>query len=1003
MRILLDMQGAQCQSRHRGIGRYTLDISRAFAPMAAARHDIRFAFNAQLDEATDAVIAALQPCASSCRRLLIPALGDVAAQRADNAARRDVSERLMRHGLAQAGADIVWFSSMIEGYVDDALIPASGTPGTRTAATLYDLIPLHDPDAYLGHPRVKAWYEAKLKALSQCDLLLSISEWVRQDALARLGLDPSRIVTIGGGVDSRFRPPTDPRMARQRVDEALGTNLPYVLYNGGFDPRKNVARLVEAFGALPPDVREHHRLVIVGRASTEQMTALKTAMRTANLPPASVLFPGYVPDDVLVDLYASCALFVFPSTLEGFGLPPLEAMSCGAPVISSHAASLPEVIGHADAMFDPLRVDAIAKAMAEVLQQPARTRSLRQHALLQASRFTWEAVASRALAALESLAARPAAAGATVVRKVAMPSLLCVSVESAPEWLDEMRQHHALSVVSLNEASAGSAVFSAQLDAAGRILYVASIETAWCAAALMSRWPGALLLVPAAATPPQPPSIAQRYAIGGYAACADENSASLDTMGNGCIGILLAAGVAVPPSLAPHGIPTASLGARPVDTLATQLETWFAASAIGIEDRLLAELAPAAARLDDDALAQVGNAIVALRPAPATRQWLVDVTQIAQRDIGTGIQRMVRSILFQWLRNPPTGVRIEPIAFIDGHFRYARRYALRLLGLDEDALADDFVQAASNDVYIGLDWSAEAMASTEPLLRRWHRCGTEMHFVVNDLLPVTMPDAFHPFARNLFEDWLRCASSLADGLHCISAATAGELSHWLDDNAVPYQFGQRPAVDHFLLGAEVAVNDAPRPLPTPLAEAAAQRPTLLMVGTLEPRKGHVQALDAIEHLWTNGHELNFVIVGRVGWMVEALVRRLEKHDETGRRLFWFQDADDAQLEAVYRVSSALLAPSFGEGYGLPLVEAAHRQLPVLARDLPVFREIMGEYASYFRADDAAQLAKALSAWLHAPPPPKPHATWPTWAQSAAALASTIQRMGKGLDTIQTIV
>lgn len=1002
MKILLDMQGAQCQSRHRGIGRYSLDLAKAFAQVAAKRHDVQFAFNAQLDEATDSIIATLQPHADVNRRLVIPALGDVAAQYAGNETRRRAGELLTRHGLTQARADVVWFSSMIEGYVDDALIPEGGVPGTHTVATLYDLIPLHEPEAYLGHPRVKAWYEGKIEALSQCDLLLSISEWVRDDALARLGLDPARIVTIGGGVEPRFRPPDDAMATLQRVQSAHGITRPYVLYNGGFDPRKNVARLIQAFASLPPGLRDTHQLVIVGRTSTEQMSGLKSAMRAAHVAPSSVIFTGFVSDEALVDLYASCALFVFPSTLEGFGLPPLEAMSCGAPVLASNTTSLPEVIGRPDATFDPTRTDAIASAMADALGQPERSDMLRQHAKQQASRFTWEAVAMRAMHAMEALAARSTRRPLVAATQPSSPLLLCVDATAQAISIESLRNHYATSTTPMPvDAMRPPADFSALLDSADRIVYVTTLEYLWQTAALTQRWPGVWLLAPptTSATPAASPTV--RYASGGYAACFESTSA-LSSPPVNCLGILVAAGSSIPPSIDASGIAVAEWQEGSTNMVAPQLESWFGTADAGGEAALLDELGRVGATLDDDDLARISDAVVTLRPQGATSQWLVDVTQIVQRDIGTGIQRVVRSILTQWLRSPPPGVRIEPIALVNGRFRYARRYALRLLGLDDTALDDDFVQVAAHDTYIGLDWSAEAMSSAESLLRDWHRRGVGMHFVVHDLLPITLPKAFHPFARNLFNRWLRHVSCLADGLHCVSAATAGELSSWLDQSNVPYQFAQKPLVDNFPLGSEALVDTAVSALPQSLAQANLQRATILMVGTLEPRKGHVQALDAFERLWSSGRELNFVIVGHAGWMVEALVRRIEQHEELDRRLFWFQNADDQLLESIYRSSTALLAPSFGEGYGLPLVEAGHRGLPVIARDLPVFRETMGDYASYFRAADSAELALALDTWLREPHTPCLPRSWPTWRQSATALAAAILK-GSGHDGVQTIV
>ncbi|MET3652774.1 glycosyltransferase family 4 protein [Dyella japonica] len=990
MKLMLDMQGAQCQSRHRGIGRYSLDLARALALAATDYCDLHFSFNAQLDEATDTIISKLHPHAGARKRLMFASLNDVCVQTADNHIRRRVAEQLMCHALMQSHSDVVWFSSMIEGYGDDAVIPETGLDGIRTVATLYDLIPLHDPQAYLGHPRVKAWYDAKLRALEQCDLLLSISDWVRQDAIDRLGIEPHRIVSIGGGVDSRFAPRTDRQELAERIRAACGVSGPYVLYNGGFDPRKNVPALIQAYAGLPAALRDSHPLVIVGKISTEQLAGMQSAIHRMRLAPSSVIFTGFVSDEALVDLYCGCALFVFPSTMEGFGLPPLEAMACGVPVIASNVTSLPEVIGNAEATFDPTNTHAITALMELVLTNPARAEALRRHGLQQAAKFSWKAVATRALQAVEALVRQPLPVQAPALPGIVKPKLLWLKSGSTPTWLNQLETYFELTVDSMPlDAWRLTSTLEEQLHRSDRIVYTAGAQDAVSATALARRWPGAVWMdVPLEAS--QIPGLpALRYELAGFAACADA-SLALPLFDEGCLGIFLATDSPLPKAVSAT-VRTAQIGAGiTADAVANQLDSWFATSSEGCEAKLLGELAAPSSTLDDDEIARISDAVVRARPASKVTQWLVDVTQITRHDIGTGVQRVVRSILERWLRDPPAGVRVEPVAFVEGHFRYARSYALRLLGLDPSLLSDDFVQVMPGDQYIGLDWSAESIATVERLLRDWHRRGVGMHFVVHDLLPISLPEAFHPFARNLFVGWLQQACSIADGLHCVSAATATQLRQWLDRNPLPYQFGERPEVGSFHLGVDAIAIAEPLAPPTGLSDAMSKRRTLLMVGTLEPRKGHAQALDAIERLWAEGRDINLVIVGRVGWMVEALVRRLEKHEERDQRLFWLDNADDGLLESVYRSATALLAPSLGEGYGLPLIEAAHRGLPVLARDIPVFREVVGDYADYFNASSPEELATAITDWLNSPPGRRKSAPWPTWDQSGAALAGLIR-------------
>jgi glycosyltransferase involved in cell wall biosynthesis len=162
-----------------------------------------------------------------------------------------------------------------------------------------------------------------------------------------------------------------------------------------------------------------------------------------------------------------------------------------------------------------------------------------------------------------------------------------------------------------------------------------------------------------------------------------------------------------------------------------------------------------------------------------------------------------------------------------------------------------------------------------------------------------------------------------------------------------------------------------------------------MVGTLEPRKGHAQALAAFEALWAEGLAVNLVIVGKQGWAVDDLAERIRQHSQVGQQLFWLEGISDEYLDEIYTHCNVLLAASFGEGFGLPIVEAFQRGLPVLARDLPVFREVGGDQATYFDAKEPAELAAAVANWLrlHADgcmhPPGKIELL--TWQESAAQL------------------
>jgi glycosyltransferase involved in cell wall biosynthesis len=167
------------------------------------------------------------------------------------------------------------------------------------------------------------------------------------------------------------------------------------------------------------------------------------------------------------------------------------------------------------------------------------------------------------------------------------------------------------------------------------------------------------------------------------------------------------------------------------------------------------------------------------------------------------------------------------------------------------------------------------------------------------------------------------------------------------------------------------------------------RPSFLTVGTLEPRKGHRQTLAAFELLWAQKIDVNLVFVGKKGWMVDDLAALINNHAELGKRLFWLDGISDEYLGHIYAASTCLLSASEGEGFGLPLIEAAKQHIPVLVRDLPVFREVAGSHAFYFEGLAPQDLADGVLQWLalhqNAKAPDSKAIPVLTWRQSAALL------------------
>jgi glycosyltransferase involved in cell wall biosynthesis len=376
------------------------------------------------------------------------------------------------------------------------------------------------------------------------------------------------------------------------------------------------------------------------------------------------------------------------------------------------------------------------------------------------------------------------------------------------------------------------------------------------------------------------------------------------------------------------------------------------------------------------------------------QQLLVDISELVQRDAKTGIQRVVRSILKEWLTNPPEGYRVEPVyATIENGYRYARRFTCQFLEVQVGLLNDEPIDFAPGDVFFGLDFQPQVQVAQRAFYQELRQQGVRVQFMVYDLLSVLMPQYFPPGNSDGFAQWLGVVAE-NDGAVCISKAVADELDAWIKENGAPRLLPV--AIDWFHLGADVD-NAHPSMGILPNAEATMAQLRLhlsfLIVGTLEPRKGHVQVLDVFEQLWRDGLDANLVIVGKEGWMADELVARLRTHAELNKRLFWLEGISDEYLEKLYAASTCLIAASYGEGFGLPLIEAAQHKLPIIARDIPVFREVAGEYAFYFDAADTQGMAQAIKQWLtlcrddnH---PKSDDMPWLTWKESVMQLTKKL--------------
>ncbi|MCE5360909.1 MAG: glycosyltransferase [Acidithiobacillus sp.] len=1251
MRIVIDLQGSQAASRYRGIGRFSQQFAQAIV-RNGGHHELFIALNAAFADTIEPIRAAFEGLVAQERIMVWETPGPVSGIDPGNTARRRAAEWVREAFLSSLRPDWVLLTSLFESgcFSDESVTSINVHTSLPTAVVLHDLIPLIHRDIYLANPIREAWYLEKLDHLRRADLLLSVSESSGMEAIEYLGFDSSAVVPIWEDVDACFRPIKMSEEKRAHLQASYGIRRSYVLSFAGPHPdwRKNLDRLINAYGLLPQELRREVQLVVVTKLQPSEEKRLRSLAQKKGIGEDDLLLTGYVPDDDLVALYNDCTLFIFPSWHEGFGLPVLEAMRCGKAVLAANTSSLPEVVGRGDALFDPFDERAMAVLIERALTDDAFRQDLEKHALKQSERFSWDETARRALAALEAAAPRATIAPprpALRRRKLAYVSPLPPEksgiADYSGELIPELTRWYEVEVIVAQPKVADATIrancpirtvkeFHARAARYDRVLYhignspfhehmfalLAEIpgvvvlhdfylsgiqayrdlhglaphafaralleshgysavrerftepdtqEVIWRYPANLSVLQSALgvivhsdysrrlarqwygdaagtdwaviphLRTPAFTTDRKSARAALRLAEdellvcsfglldptklnhrlleawlasplatdikahlvfvgenhGGdygqillrrireskatehiritgwvnvktfrqYLAAADigvqlralsrgETSGTLlDCMNYGLATIVNAhgslaeldpQGVWMLPDefsdeeltqaimkLARHPEQRRALGMRAQEIIRTHhaprrcaeqyfeaIETFYQRAQTGLPG-LLSNLAQQP--LPKGEWARLATSLACNFP-PKPRRWqlLVDVSELVQRDLKTGIQRVVRAILHQWLKNPPEGFQVEPVyATTDAPgYRYARRWTSRFLGIPQEWAEDNPAEAWAGDLFVGLDLQPHVVSAQTAFLHGWRNRGVKVWFMVHDLLPVLMPEVFPDGAQNCHQRWLETIAQF-DGVVCVTRAVADDMIDWLRTFGAQRHRPLKVAWSHLGLNIDDSVPTTGMPPDAQKVLASlSRRPSFLMVGTVEPRKGYAQTIEAFDQLWAEGSDINLIIVGQEGWKtlpdtmrrdIPATVNNLRNHPELGNRLFWLEGISDEYLEKVYSVSTCLIAASYDEGFGLPLIEAAQHKLPIIARDIPVFREVAREHAFYFDdSRDPAVIAKAVHAWLalhHAGTIPSSEGLpWLTWQQSAERLLEIVMEQAKPYKT-----
>jgi len=392
------------------------------------------------------------------------------------------------------------------------------------------------------------------------------------------------------------------------------------------------------------------------------------------------------------------------------------------------------------------------------------------------------------------------------------------------------------------------------------------------------------------------------------------------------------------------------------------------------------------------------------------KQLLLDVSGLVIKDHATGIQRVVRSYLKELLDNPPEGYKIEPVyaktsnnyytkngkryAFYieeTKKYYYAKKFTQTFLGKPKTNSRDYEISAEKGDVFFVLDFHHEIQLSHKSFYEALYSKGVIVKFLVHDLLPIELSKEYFydDTLKTKHENLMKLIAS-TDGAICVSNATAIAYEEWLKKESVP----QSPTftIDWVHNGGDIDASVPSRGMPKDaknVLKKLESKTTFITVGTIEPRKGHKQILAAFTKLWLESKDVNLVIVGKIGWKMQSLIDDLLIHPEYGTRLFYFNGISDEYLSKIYDQSQCLIAASINEGFGLPIVEAAHHKTPLIIRDIDVFRELAQEFAMYFSGHTDNDLSTVIDKWLKLyasnEHPKSDNITWSTWKQSTEKL------------------
>lgn len=943
MHVTIDIQAALGESRDRGIGKYSLELLEALAGLDAINISCAgnasresFLYSGHLSRIPREKFLGYQlPESHSMDARQLHLMQSEALRRFYTGLDTDVIHiSSLYETLPQF---IAWGPQLLNG-------DFSHLSDTVVSATFYDAIPSIYPNHYLPTPTLRMLNEAAEKVYSKLDLIFAISESARRDAITHFHISPEQVVNIGSAAGDFYckLPVKNPLLNKMR--EKINPDHKKVIFYTGFgDFRKNHAGLLKAFDQLPQHLLDNTILVFSAFFPDEQKNVLLASCN--HISHEQVTFTGWLTNEELRALYNLADLFVFPSLYEGFGLPVLEAMKCGTPVIISNTSSLPEVFDLPEAQFDPQNTAQMTDRIIQGLTNQPFRKKLVRYGLERQKIFTWKKVAETAVAAWTNTLTekkkrstkifaplfKPNGETETSVKKLVQQTAASLNLEDIPFYefnfpnsrqkteLAAMKKPGILFLTCETGHPVKEDIYSHRLLFTQKFILVESEEI--------------------------------RQSLYRY----------LPNHANNRIQVL------------PDDVATR------LHVLSQTVEQFAKCRAL-LDPRKFKNLFKES---DEPTLSA---ALFHTNPNPVKRRILVDLTSFYKTNNRSGIQRVVRQITEHLLADHAEW-EIVPFALtLSGY------YPLNYQN-DKFTRVSSPLTVAKYDLLLMLDSSWDEIGGLEALFNTVKQNEGTIFFMVYDLIPLLLGETCHPAMPFAFEKWFRTAVLYADQLICISKTVADQCAEYVKEHDL-LSPEQVLYIDSFILGADIPIVKEENDVRDEAVQIFATPSPLrfLTVGTIEARKNHVAALQVFSALWEDGKDFSWYILGKHGWRTEAFDEMLaQKKDEIGKHIFICDNPSDAEIQYAYNRADALIFPSLGEGFGLPLVEASYFGLPILCSDLAVFHEICGDNAFYFDVKSSLTMYSQISKWIQCGDKRKNHTPiWPyTWKDSTDDLLRSI--------------